>query len=157
MNEHGRESSNEFLLPDRQIPDAYARCCKDRIRERCDEWWHARLADARRRGGAFNKVHVRLPGNLIDARYGIVVEIRLIDDALGSRDLAGSRHAGSEHRSALELCAGQIRIHDSSSVYYRIYARNVDFTPIGYFHFHNRGHIGKEAAMSSNAKTGAVA
>jgi hypothetical protein len=149
--------SNEFLLSDRQIPDACAGCRKDRIRERCNERRHARFADPGRRCGAVNQVHVRLPGDLINASYGIVVEIRLIDDALGSRNLTGSRHAGSEHHGAFELCARQIRIHNSSRVNHRVDPRNVDCSPISYFHFHNRGHVGKEAAMSSNAKTGAFA
>src|ERR1700674_5680191 len=147
----------EAELCNRQIPSSLAGCSENGVAERRNKRRHPRLTDTRRRSVTIDDVYVRLGRHLIDSGYGIVLKIRLVDYALRSRNLAGSHHAGPEHRGTLELGAGRLRIYDQACVEGHIHSGNSHFTLIIDFNFNDRGDIRQEALMRRNPDTSSLA
>ena len=52
---------------------------------------------------AVHHVAVRLVGRFVDARYRVVVKVRLVDHAVDRGNLTTPKDAGPEHRGAPEL------------------------------------------------------
>src|ERR1700737_3694241 len=142
-----RRSSAQAVICDREIPNSLTRCRIDGVAERGDKGRDSWLTDAGGGSVAINDVHVRLRGDFVDSGFRIVLKIRLVDGALGRRNLPTTRNAGAKDRGALELGAGRFRIHHQAGVQNRIHARNPYFTFIIDLDFNDRGYVCQETAV----------
>src|SRR6266404_6371796 len=142
--------STQAKLGDRQISHPLAGRGKNSVAERRHKRRHSRLTNAGRRSVAIDDVYVRLFRNLINSSYGIILKIRLVDDTLRSRDLAGSCNTRPEHRGALELGSRRFWIYYQPRIQNRIHAGDPHFTLIIDLHLNDRCHIRQETTVRRN-------
>ena len=81
----------------------------------------------------------------------------MIDDAFGGGDLSGFGDARAEHRGALELRAGDLRVYDQSSIHCRIHPWNFDLALIVHLDFDDRRDVSQKALMRRDTQTRAFA
>ena len=81
----------------------------------------------------------------------------MVDGAFGGRDLPGFGDARAEHRGALELRAGDLRVNDQSGIHCRIHPWNFDLALIVHFDFDDRRDVSQKALMRRDTQTRAFA
>src|ERR1700689_3439961 len=99
-----------------QLPYSLAGCSEDRVAEGRNERRHPRLTHTRWRSIAIDHVHVGLGGHFTNSSHRIILKIRLVDHALGSRNFPASCDAGAEDSGALELSAGRFRFYHQAGI-----------------------------------------
>src|ERR1700721_1967577 len=85
--------SEQAVGRERQIANTLACGGEDRVTKRCDEWRDAGLSHSRRRRVAFCNVDIRLGWHFVDSSHRIVIEIRLLNDAILGGDLSAAHNA----------------------------------------------------------------
>ncbi len=93
-----------------------------------------------------------MPRGAVHASHLVIVEIALVDLAVGCGDLSKERQARSENCRALELITDIVRCNDGPGIHRRPDVRNVDLAFTVDFDFHHRSDVGQEAAMGSDAE-----
>src|SRR6266851_4049343 len=138
----------------RQFPDPFAGRRVNGITEGRYERRHSRFAHTSGRRARFDDMDIGLERRFINPRDRIIVKVGLVDHAVGGGYFAAARHAGSKYGGALELRAHQHGIDDQSSIDSHVHLRNSHFSLLVHFDLHYRRHVGREAAMDSDAPAG---
>jgi hypothetical protein len=145
-------ASQGTILQDREFPDPLAGSCEDRIAKRGSDDGDSRFSYSCRRSGAVNYVNVRLKRRVRDAGDPIIMEIRLLNDAVTRGDLAAQRDARSEHSRALQLRSDVRRINGYTCVYSGVNPGDSDLSFIRDFHLDHGRNVAVRVAMDRNSE-----
>src|SRR6266516_5672938 len=108
------ESRAEWTLQ-RELSDALAGGCEDRVGQRRPRDRSTRLADPAGRLEVSHQVHFDR-GRFVHPQDPVIVEIGLLDPAILECDLAPQRAADAEIDAALDLCLHGVRVHHGAAV-----------------------------------------
>src|ERR1700687_1299010 len=144
------------MLRERKLAHSFAGRRKNGVTQRRHKRRNAGLPYTSRRSVAIDQVDIRAARSLRHAGNWVIVEIRLIDRAVGRRNLAGARQTGAEDRRALELGAGEFWIGDEPRIDRGMHVRAFDLAVVVDFDLAHRRHISDEAAMDSDTHSASL-
>ena len=140
-----------------QLTYTFARGREDPVAKRGREWRNARFSHTSRGRAALDDVHVGLVGGLVHPRYGIAIEIGLIDGSASRCDFSEASQAGAEDGRALELGSRGFRVDDQSGVYRGVDSQDAKLALIVDFDLDDCSHVREEAPVDGDAHALALA